>query len=188
MASSRKFGGRPKRKPKPGERVHLGFRVTPDLKRRVEALAKKSGRSISQEAELLIERSFVEEEALGGREMRELMHVMTANFAFICKREAAAAGHPDWTAKEYLADQECYRAAALHVCLMLFEGLPNRSHEEMEKTLLALMMRLGASLTRAGEIKWVFDEKEGPVGSGFIKPKDDRQSPGKRQLSRKHGN
>src|SRR4029079_5578159 len=51
------FGGRPGRKPKPGERVHLGIRVTVEMKRRLEAAAAKTGRSQSQEAEMRLERS-----------------------------------------------------------------------------------------------------------------------------------
>ncbi len=58
MAAQSKFGGRPGREPSPGERVHLGFRVTPDLKSQVEAAAAESGRSQSQEAELRLESSF----------------------------------------------------------------------------------------------------------------------------------
>jgi hypothetical protein len=48
----------------PGERVHLGFRVTPEMKRRVEDVANASGRSISQEAELRLERSFEQQRLL----------------------------------------------------------------------------------------------------------------------------
>jgi hypothetical protein len=51
-------GGRPKRKPKPGERVQLGLRVTPALKKNLDAAAEQSGRSQSQETELRLERSF----------------------------------------------------------------------------------------------------------------------------------
>jgi hypothetical protein len=49
--------GRPTKPPKPGERVALGLRVTPDMKKRLERAAIKNGRSISQEAELRLERS-----------------------------------------------------------------------------------------------------------------------------------
>jgi len=38
--------------------VQLSFRVTPDLKRELDAAAKRSGRSQSQEAEIRLERSF----------------------------------------------------------------------------------------------------------------------------------
>ena len=56
-ATKRKRIGRPTKKPKPGERVPLGLRVTADMKKRLEKAAIKSGRSISQEAELRLERS-----------------------------------------------------------------------------------------------------------------------------------
>ena len=49
--------GRPTKPPKPGERVPLGLRVTPEMKERLEAAAIKNGRSLSQEAELRLERS-----------------------------------------------------------------------------------------------------------------------------------
>jgi hypothetical protein len=54
--------GRPrKRQPKPGERVSLGLRVTPNLKADLDGAAKVSGRSQSQEAELRLERSFLDQ-------------------------------------------------------------------------------------------------------------------------------
>lgn len=41
-----------------GERVPLSLRVTPEMKRRLDAAAEQSGRSQSQEAELRLERTF----------------------------------------------------------------------------------------------------------------------------------
>lgn len=52
--------GRPGRKITPGQRVPLGLRVTPTIKRKLDAAARKSGRSQSQEAEFRLERSFNE--------------------------------------------------------------------------------------------------------------------------------
>ena len=65
MTKSKKFGGRPReRQPQEGERVHLGIRVTPEMKERIEKAAELSGRSQSQEAELRLERSFDQEDLL----------------------------------------------------------------------------------------------------------------------------
>lgn len=50
--------------PKPGERVSLGLKVTADIKSRIDAAAKASGRTQSQEAELRIERSFWLDDAI----------------------------------------------------------------------------------------------------------------------------
>ena len=47
-----------------GERFQLGIRVTPDLKRRLDAAAEAGGRSQSQEAEFRLERSFDHEDLL----------------------------------------------------------------------------------------------------------------------------
>jgi len=49
--------GRPTKPPKPGERVSLGLRVTPQMKKQLERAAIKNGRSLSQEAEFRLERS-----------------------------------------------------------------------------------------------------------------------------------
>ena len=60
----RKIGAPPKRDPRPGERFQLGVRVTPDLKRKLDAAAQESGRSLNQETELRLERSFDRQELL----------------------------------------------------------------------------------------------------------------------------
>ncbi len=60
----RKIGGPPKREPKPGERVALSLRMTPDLKRRLDYAADQGGRSQSQEAEIRLQQSFDREDLL----------------------------------------------------------------------------------------------------------------------------
>jgi hypothetical protein len=156
--------GRPRaRKPKQGDRVSLGLRVTAEMKLRLDDAAAKSGRSQSQEAELRLERSFREEEALGGRAMRELGDLMRATFAFVAKRTANTSGNAEWTANDWIADQECYRAAAVDVCRVLIERLPNPSREEVSETLQALTRRLNIMLSRTGEIE---------SGPGFVESKE----------------
>jgi hypothetical protein len=56
--------GRPTKPPTPGERVPLSLRVTAEIRDRLEKAAVEKGRSLSQEAELRIERSFDREELL----------------------------------------------------------------------------------------------------------------------------
>jgi hypothetical protein len=58
MDAAKSLGGRPRREPEPGERVSLGLRVTPELKRVLDEAAASSGRSQSQEAEMRLEHSF----------------------------------------------------------------------------------------------------------------------------------
>lgn len=50
--------GRPTKPPVPGERVPLGLRVTAEIRTKLEEAAVKSGRSLSQEAEIRIEATF----------------------------------------------------------------------------------------------------------------------------------
>jgi hypothetical protein len=56
--------GRPTKPPKPGERVTLGLRVTPEVKEKLQLAAVGKGRSLSQEAEFRLERSFETESLL----------------------------------------------------------------------------------------------------------------------------
>jgi hypothetical protein len=56
--------GRPTKPPTPGERVPLSLRVTAEIRDKLEKAAVEKGRSLSQEAELRIERSFDREELL----------------------------------------------------------------------------------------------------------------------------
>ena len=58
QAKPNKRIGRPIKQPKPGERVPLGLRITPLVKYALEKAAQWNGRSLSQEAELRLERSF----------------------------------------------------------------------------------------------------------------------------------
>jgi hypothetical protein len=58
-------GGRPRKKePESGDKVHLGIRVTPEMKARLEEIAATTGRSQSQEAELRLARSFERQDLL----------------------------------------------------------------------------------------------------------------------------
>ena len=56
MTATGKRIGRPIKPALPGERPSLGLRVTAATKELIEALARASGRTQSQEAEFLIER------------------------------------------------------------------------------------------------------------------------------------
>ena len=74
------FGGRPKREPMPGERVPMSFRVTPELKARIDRAAEHSGRSVSLEMELRLEQSFEKETRLGGPDLSNIATLMLAAF------------------------------------------------------------------------------------------------------------
>jgi hypothetical protein len=76
-------GGWPARTPEPGERVAMSFRVTPELKAKLDRAAETSGRSLAQEIELRLERSLDAQhqlvDALGlafGRQVAALVLLM----------------------------------------------------------------------------------------------------------------
>ena len=59
---SKNRGGRPRQKPiKDGEKVQIGVRVSPRIRKLLEETCSHSGRSLSQEVEFRIEVSFLRE-------------------------------------------------------------------------------------------------------------------------------
>src|SRR5262245_55658799 len=78
-------GGRPRKRPEPeqGDRVPIGFRITLDLRKKLEKAA--GNRSISAEAESRLERSFdrqeVFDQAFGGKELKHIAMAMYAAFS-----------------------------------------------------------------------------------------------------------
>ena len=64
MARGGKRIGRPTKAPEPGKRVSLGLKVRAEVKQHIDKAARDSGRTQSQEAELLIEKALWDEERL----------------------------------------------------------------------------------------------------------------------------
>jgi hypothetical protein len=73
-----------------GKRHPLNMRTTKETRDRLEAVAIANGRSMAQEVEARLERSFQQEAVLGGPEMARVTFLMAANFA-------VAAGDSGWT-------------------------------------------------------------------------------------------
>jgi hypothetical protein len=159
MAKS--FGGRPKREPEPGERVHLGFRVTPDMKNRVEAAAAASGRSISQEAEFRLERSFSDDSAFSSPEVRLWAHYLAAKFhkegSFRAREKGSAVDDKQW-----MADPDCLRTASFEVIDSLIKDMVRQPDADLEAIAVYienLKSRLLNNLVSAGKAKWM--DKDG---------------------------
>jgi hypothetical protein len=64
MEPQKRRRGRPTVAARPGEKATLGIRASARLKERLEEASKENGRSLSQEAELRLERSFERERGL----------------------------------------------------------------------------------------------------------------------------
>lgn len=161
--TAKKRIGRPE-----GRKPLLNLRIEQDLldKLKDAAAAHPGGRTVAEETVSRLRRSFREDQVIGGPEVADLAHTMTALFAFCAKRAAVAAGHPDWSAKQWLADQVCYQAGTEEVCRTLIMGMPRPSAENVAETLDCLRRQLAIALSHKGEISG---------GSGFIAQKDDQQ-------------
>ncbi len=79
--------GRPPAGPYEGKRKTLSTRITPELRDKLEAASKASGRSLSQEIELRLDRSFETDvqlhEAFGGEHLYALARMIAAILALI---------------------------------------------------------------------------------------------------------
>ncbi len=145
--------GRPKRKPKPGERVPLGLRVTAETKQRLDDAAEQSGRSQSQEAELRLERSFERQDvadevltATYGRELAGLLTVLGRTMkdtgvhaGFMASRTPEGASN--WLGNPYAFDQA---AKAVKTILEAFRPVGEASvHVEGDDELNAHLAAFG---------------------------------------------
>jgi hypothetical protein len=133
------------RKPKgeySGKSLVFSTRISPELRGALEKAAKSSGRSLSQEVEHRLRRSFAEDETIvdlfGSRQTYRIMRMM-ADAIHICQRPGEAVGRPDvifdWltnTAAFHLA-----RQAIISVLDMIEpDGLPGTDAEMKGATAL----------------------------------------------------
>jgi hypothetical protein len=91
------------RKPKgeySGKSLVFSTRISPELRGALEKAAKSSGRSLSQEVEHRLRRSFAEDETIvdlfGSRQTYRVMRMM-ADAIHLCQRPGEAIGRPDVT-------------------------------------------------------------------------------------------
>jgi hypothetical protein len=124
MDEGKKRIGRPRKPPKPGTRVSLGLKVTPEIKNKLDEVAQASGRTQSQEAELRIERSFEHEGLLGEalslsygpnlagvlQLIADVMHHAGVGGAFV-KAGGSVADAQNWLEVPYAYDQ-AFKGAA----------------------------------------------------------------------------
>jgi hypothetical protein len=117
--------GRPTKAPKAGERVPLGLRVTADTKRNLDAAAKHSGRSQSQEAEFRLDLSFEHDATFGQSDLRHVAILMAVSFEAAGRSMEHSLGITgDWT-----ANPDCYLAAATSVAEVLWTRAPQDARD-----------------------------------------------------------
>ncbi|WP_377830061.1 hypothetical protein ACFKHW_12920 [Bradyrhizobium lupini] len=124
-------GGRPTRRQ--GERLSKNrtFRVRDQLDGQLVQAASNSGRSVSEEIEYRLERSFGEDAAYAGGVIKDMAMRMAVAFQTAGKANAAANGHPEWTSAEWILDTGCYRAAAFAVLDTLLRAYPGNDLSEI---------------------------------------------------------
>jgi hypothetical protein len=110
---NRQRGGWPARTPKPGERVAMSFRVTPECKAKIDEAARRSGRSLMQEIELRLDRSLEEERQLAdvlelgfGRQIAGLM------LAIGCVMKEIGQPRPTRRYPDWLSNPKAFRVVA----------------------------------------------------------------------------
>jgi Arc-like DNA binding domain len=134
-----------------GKRHPLNMRTTKETRDRLEASAIANGRSLAQEVESRLERSFEQDDRFGGEAMLGIANMLIGAFVRGGQFGAAASGHPDWAPNQWVNDPFCYRAAAYSVGFALNLPLPTeapmddpaRVHE-----LLTGMIARGVPITR----------------------------------------
>jgi TraY domain len=139
-----------------GKRYPLNMRTTRETRERLEAAAAANGRSLAQEVEVRLERSFAEEQGFGGPAMLAMANLMAGAFLRGGQLVAAALGRPDQTPDEWIHDKDCYRGGAWSVGSAL--GLPLPGKAEMSDPaavldVLTAMVAHGAPLTISKEPK-----------------------------------
>jgi len=113
--SNTKRRGRRAHVAKPGERMALGLRVTPDTKNKLDLSAQKTGRTQSQEAEARLERTFFQD---------DIGLLVGASFMHAAKIEAAQRGYDhDWPGS-WIQDPACYDAGMVQALIQLAINRP----------------------------------------------------------------
>jgi hypothetical protein len=110
-SAARRPRGRPKVSDAIRKRNNVTTRMRDDLKSRIEQSADAQERSISEEIEARLQRSFAEDARLGVPALVELMDRVTAAFLRGGQAGAMACGHPEQPPAEWMNDLFCYRAA-----------------------------------------------------------------------------
>ena len=104
--AKRKKRGRPALPAAERKLSSMGFRPTPALRADLERAAEDNGRSVSQEIQSRLERSFLDEGALGGPELYELFRIL-AGTAKLVEARTQKRWFDDW--KTALAVQTAWK-------------------------------------------------------------------------------
>jgi hypothetical protein len=124
--------GRPEKAARDGERVSLGLKVTPEIKRLLSAATAVSGRTQSQEAEFRLERSFLgigllreASELAYGRQMALLLEIISREIRVELARSGISVDQ-DWLNDPTAFDRVRATVSAIFVPIEHAEDAPRR--------------------------------------------------------------
>jgi hypothetical protein len=120
------------------------FRMRQSLRDALDEAAARHGQSLNSEIHARLERSFSEERALGGPEMRWLVELAVASFTFAGRMRAP--DDPHW-----LGNQEAYRAGLFALIDSLLAGIPDATPEDIAVEIEGLKGRLLTRLVHQRE-------------------------------------
>jgi hypothetical protein len=112
--------------------VQLNLRLSEALRERIANSAGRAQRSMNAEITARLEASFARDAEFGSEEETSLARLIAAAFSLGGRRGAAAQGHPDWTAREWLVDPVCYAAATAAAISALNTAQPVEVEERSE--------------------------------------------------------
>jgi hypothetical protein len=142
--------GRPTTTAEPGKKVTLSIRATPDLKGRLDQQAKANDRSLSQEAEVRLEQSFLADAHYGDPKFRSLMRLLTG----------AAAVIEEQRGKSFLADYETFRIVTKAWEKIIVSRRPRPSADFMEWVIGDDLMGLLLKEERREEVMRLIDSHD----------------------------
>jgi hypothetical protein len=166
------------RRPKDQKRIPLSMRITPALREELVAKAADNGRSITQEAEFLLELSRIVEPFFSG-ELRKAHLTMISTFDHAGPL-AAARRRLDSKPGGWVADQQCFRAALAEVLMAMLEISPDGFSRESTIALfepIARRLNLRVEWLESDEPRETIQVEEAPDGSLYVpKPQRDEDA------------
>ena len=130
--------GRPKKPDPVAKRPQFNARVRPALRDQIERAAQENRRSISEEAESRIERSFLLDQVLGGK----YPLLMAAALTLAGRRAGAFKG---LAGDAWQSDPECYSAALLAAVKALWREYPGKVENGWKEWCERLVGNLGGT-------------------------------------------
>ena len=153
-ARPKKKRGRPPLPPTEGKREVITLRVTGELRRRLESAASETGRSMSQEAELRIERSFQREDDqhanFGGPDRYRLAQWIAFSIQIA----------EDITDKRFRRDRKTTNIAVAAINEMLQKLVPEAAGALSDEYAAKLGKSLGAELIKLSKRKGEQDKRD----------------------------